>query len=331
MEFGDVNDFGTDGNREHDSDIIIYNNIGVDDETFAKNGASQKNKPLDGLQKYSISEDRYFPCGPTKDVLTSGVYDILKCDAGIYYQSHVIHSDVWLNFRNDLITKVLSEIETFWKSGEKFKKYGFLQRRGYMFYGPPGCGKSVLFKQIIERIVKSDGVVFYCGYPELLVDGLKLFRKIEPDRRVVVIFEDVDALIVRYGDSALLSYLDGEDSSDNILNLFSTNYPERLDKRLVNRPCRIDRLIPIGYPDEQMREYYFSEKLGIEKDELSQWVSLTKNFPFAALTELVISVKCLGNSLEESAAILRKLTTSKLDSDSFFEKKAVGFGACSGG
>ena len=41
--------------------------------------------------------------------------------------------------------------------------------------------------------------------------------------------------------------------------------------------------------------------------QMAQWVQMTDGLSFAALAELVISVRCLGNGLEESAAHLRSL------------------------
>ena len=42
-------------------------------------------------------------------------------------------------------------------------------------------------------------------------------------------------------------------------------------------------------------------------DELAKGVELTDGLPFAALAEMVISVCCLGNELEEAAKLMRSL------------------------
>lgn len=269
--------------------------------------------------QYSQFGEGYIPCGATKTKLNTGVYSVHRTDTGLpLFVPSPVKSDEWLTFRDDLIEDVVGEIEKFWDRRDVFKQYGYLQRRGYMFYGPPGTGKTILLKQIIEKILKRDGIVILAdNSPDLVSLGLKHFSKIEPNRNIVCIFEDIDAIVDRYGESNLLSLLDGEDSVDHVLNLASTNYPEKLDKRLVGRPRRFDRIIKIGYPEPDMRKFYFTEKLKLSDKEVQEWVDATENFTFAAMTELVISVKCLGNSFEKSLKRIQDLLDTKPSSSDF--------------
>src|SRR5262249_23195198 len=75
-----------------------------------------------------------------------------------------------------------------------------------------------------------------------------LFRQVEPDRPIVCVFEDIDAIIAVYGDSDLLQWLDGNQQVDRAGNLASTNYPEKLDRRIIARPRRFDRILRIATP-----------------------------------------------------------------------------------
>jgi SpoVK/Ycf46/Vps4 family AAA+-type ATPase len=103
-----------------------------------------------------------------------------------------------------------------------------------------------------------------------------------------------------------------------VVNLASTNYPERLDRRIVARPRRFDRLLKIGSPDARLREAFFARKLPeLTRARLACWVELSEGLPFAALTELVISVECLGHDLEAAAETLRELDRQTPSSDEF--------------
>ena len=278
--------------------------------------------------QYSRMGDNYIPCGRTSKTLKSGSYKISRTDTGLpIFEPSPIKSDAWLTFRDSLITDVTSEIKTFWNSRKNFIDYGFMQRRGYIFYGPMGSGKSVLLKQLIHSLIEMDGIVFLCdNNPDTVQNGLKFFSQIEPNRNIICIFEDIDAIIDRYGESDILSLLDGEDSVDNVLNLATTNYPEKLDRRIIARPRRFDRVIKIGYPEREMRQYYFEQKLNISKKEVTVWVDATENFTFAALSELVISVKCLGNDFDSSVKKLRDLLEIKVSSEDYKIGGRVGFG-----
>lgn len=298
---------------------------------LAAEGAESKSdeyvKQNTSFIQYSRMGDNYIPCGRTAERLKSGSYKIMRTDSGLpIFEPSPIKSDSWLTFRDSLIADVTSEIKTFWNSRQNFLDYGFMQRRGYIFYGPMGSGKSVLLKQLIHSLIEMDGIVFICdNSPDTVQNGLKFFSQIEPTRNIICIFEDIDAIIDRYGESDLLSLLDGEDSVDNVLNLATTNYPEKLDRRIIARPRRFDRVIKIGYPERDMRQFYFEQKLNISKKEVTKWVDATENFTFAALSELVISVKCLGNDFDSSVKKLSDLLGTKVSSDDYRIGGRVGF------
>ena len=285
------------------------------------------------FQQYSFFNDQYLPCGKTTKKLAPGVYHIGRTDEGKpVFQRTDVKSDEWLNFRDDIINDVTEEISNFWERGELFKSFGYLQRRGYMFYGPPGTGKTVLVKQLIDRMIKDGGVIFMCDTPPHIISpGLKAFTDIEPNRRVICIFEDIDSIIDKHGENSLLGLLDGEDSIDHVLNIATTNYPEKLDRRIVGRPRRFDRIIKITYPDKRTRDFYFRNKLKLDDgDNIDKWVNATESFTFAALTELVISVKCLGNDFDKALQRIRDLLEIKVSSDEY-KKDAGGRGFGFGG
>ena len=133
-----------------------------------------------------------------------------------------------------------------------------------------------------------------------------MFREVEPNRPVVCVFEDIDAIIDRYGESELLSLLDGDSQVDKVVNIATTNYPERLDKRIVSRPRRFDRLIKVEVPADEVRKAFLKAKLP-KTQSVDTWFKLTKGLSFAGLSECIISVICLGNDLEETIAVLKEI------------------------
>lgn len=265
------------------------------------------------------SKSNCFVVGRNTKILPSGFYTTRQNDDGSYsYYRQTVKTDELISFKNSLAAEILSEINHFWNNADKFKQYGFLQRRGYMFYGPPGTGKTAITEQIVSATVNAGGVAFMCrNDPEDFSGGLAWFRKYEPERQIVCLFEDIDSIIDRYGESDLLSCLDGENQVDHVLNIATTNYPENLDKRIINRPRRFDRIVKIGYPDAKIREQYFTTKLNIKPVEVKKWVRVTKNFSFAAMTDLVINVKCFGYTLDDSAKKVSATLNVKADSKDF--------------
>ena len=248
-------------------------------------------------------------CGRTVPRLPAGAYTVsLDCNGQPVFQGRQLLADDLIDFAGSLPGKVLLEIDKFWKLGDRFRQHGFLHRRGYLFYGKQGCGKSSLIHLIVSRSAAAGNVAFFCEQPDEFITCMEQFRAVEPQRPMVCIFEDVDAIIEEHGDSELLQWLDGNHQVDKAINLASTNYPERLDRRIIARPRRFDRILRIETPDALLRETYFARKLpGIATAELARWVELSEGLPFAALAELIISVRCLGNDLAKSAALLKDL------------------------
>ena len=272
---------------------------------------AREEKEKVGLLQWQVAGNIYNACGGTAKRMKSGVYNLFALDGGepAFAKTELI-TDELLAFDQGVAKDVLAEIKDFRGKGEIFRKYKFLHRRGYMFFGPPGSGKTCLVNQIINQSLGTDGVAFMCDTnPSLVERALKSFRAVEPDRFIVCLFEDIDAILACYGEAQLLSLLDGENNVDNVLNIATTNYPKRLDRRIVARPRRFDRVIRIGMPSEDMRRAYFEKKMQItDKAELEKFVKLTKDFSFASCADVVISVKCLDKNLEETIETLKLLS-----------------------
>ena len=285
----------------------------------------------------SISLVQWAVCGPhtykpvssTFPKLQSGVYSIAVSQYhGIIYQRKNICVDDLLRFPDSVSDKILAEITTFWGKGKKFQEHGFLHRRGYLLHGPAGSGKTCLVQQIIADIVNADGLVFQCtNHPAVFNDGLSQFRKVEPHRPVVCLFEDIDAIVEEHGEDEILTLLDGENQIDRVLNIATTNYPEKLDKRLVARPRRFDRVLEIGMPSPAVRKMYFEKKLNISGMEIDKWVASSDGFSFAACAELVISVCCFEKKFEEAVGTLKEMMNANLNSSKYDRESSVGFGS----
>src|SRR5947209_4779561 len=271
----------------------------------------------------------YEACGTTHRVLPAGAYG---CSLNQYGEPQFVVKDLQvddlIDFADSLPSQILREIDNFWSLGEKFRRYGYLHRRGYLLYGPQGSGKSSVVHQVVHRIIKAGHVAVFCEHPGLLTRAMEVFRKIEPDRPVVCLFEDIDAIIETHGDSELLQWLDGSHQINKVINIATTNYPERLDRRIVSRPRRFDRIIKIEAPTTTIRETYLSRKLPelAANGQLEHWLTVTEGLSFAALAELVISVACLGNTLEETVNVLRMLDDQQPTSKEFDRPGNMGFG-----
>lgn len=275
----------------------------------------------------SVGAKTYKAFSSTHPKLPAGAYTVTldRNDGKIVYIKRDIQTDFIIRFQESWADKILTEIDTFWSCSDIFKKSGFLHRRGYLLYGPQGTGKSSLVQQIISDIIARDGIVLICENTRFFNLALTTFRQAEPERNLVCIYEDIDAIIRQYGEDELLSILDGANMVNRVLNIATTNYPESLDKRIVSRPRRFDRVIKILAPSDDVRMEFLKQKLP-KAARHKDWLEKTRGLSFAGITEAIISVVCLGNDLDETIRILTDMENGHPSSEDFGTKKKIGFG-----
>jgi transitional endoplasmic reticulum ATPase len=154
---------------------------------------------------------------------------------------------------------------------EKFEKFGMTPSRGVLFYGPPGCGKTLLAKAVASEC--SANFVSIKG-PELLTmwfgeseaNVREVFDKARSAAPCVLFFDELDSIGTARGSGGgeaggagdrvmnqLLTEIDGVGVKKNVFFVGATNRPELLDEALL-RPGRLDQLIYIPLPDLPARQ-----------------------------------------------------------------------------
>ncbi len=285
--------------------------------------AMDKNKTF---SKWNTSDGNIFtPAHVCSDELPSGLYEIKASQSiGIYFSRINISTESILKLPDSNSEKVVKGIADFWDQEEVFKKYQLTYKRGILLWGPPGSGKTCTIKLIIDDVIKRGGIALKFCNPELFSEGIKILRDIQPDTPIVVIMEDLDTTVETYDESMIINILDGVDRIDKVIFLATTNYPEKLGQRIINRPSRFDRRYKIDYPSEEARKLYFNhlfDKAERKEYDLDKWVEDTKDMSLAHLRELFVAVVILKNPYEESIELLQLMRDSISDEDG----KSTGF------
>jgi SpoVK/Ycf46/Vps4 family AAA+-type ATPase len=186
----------------------------------------------------------------------------------------------------------------------------------------------------MEDVVKREGIVIKFSDPYLFIDGMRVLRQIQPKTPVVVILEDIDSTLQMFNESEILNILDGVNEVKKIVFLATTNYPEKLGARIVNRPSRFDKRFRIGYPSKESRKMYFefligggnADKLEQKIKELDlnidQWVEDTEDMSIAHLKELFVQVIIIGDPYEEAIETLKSMKEDLVDKE---EGSKLGF------
>jgi energy-coupling factor transporter ATP-binding protein EcfA2 len=232
----------------------------------------------------------------------------------------------------DLPTEyILNQIKKFWSKKEEYAKYGFLQKRGILLYGPPGCGKSSIIAMLKRQIVELDGVVFGLEDFETLTSGLREFREVEPERPVMTIAEDLETYLegsngsnVAKSETAALALYDGENQINNVVHIATTNKPDALADRFIRRPGRFDLVIGLHAPTRNTRKAYLESicKTGLTNEQLNDILDKTKGLSLAYMREIATTFLVLEIPLEET---IKRLTKNAKQNFSEREGFSVGF------
>lgn len=272
--------------------------------------------------------DAYFPVSEVVQELPPGAYRCRDSNRGPYLEKMPIEIDSLLTLPDGAVEILLAEFKKFWTLRENFSARGFTFKRGLLMWGPPGSGKTSAIWQMTQELVRLHrGVVVFIEHPGLATACIGILRRIEPERPMITIMEDLDALVGQYGDHGFLALLDGETQISNVVHVATTNYPEYLDRRFVDRPSRFDTIMHVGMPSADARRVYFSAKEpSLEKATLVRWVARTDGYSIAHLREVIIAIKCFDQPEDAVFDRLDGMRSQKIESDgSGGQRRVVGF------
>ena len=279
---------------------------------------------------WAQSGDGFFPVTEVVNKLPAGAYRARDSNRGPYLEKMPIEIDSLLNLPDSASEALLDEFKKFWTLRDNFRKHGFTFKRGMLLWGPPGSGKTSAIWQMTQALVKDqNGIVLFIEQPTLSALCLGLLRRIEPSRPLICVYEDIDALIERHGEHEFLAMLDGETQTNEVVHVATTNYPEKLDKRFVDRPSRFDTIMLIDMPGEDAREAYLKAKdPDIDEVTLRRWVDKTDGYSVAHLREVIVAIRCFEQPEGEVFTRLDAMRTERLTSDGEGGKRRsnVGFG-----
>jgi len=281
-----------------------------------------------GVKRWAALHDAFWGATQTHDELPPGLY---RCgvaqDVGPVLRRQAVETDDLLELPDDAGTEIIGEFTRFWELEAEFAKRGFTHKRGYLLWGPPGSGKTSTLQLLIKRLIAAhQGIVLLLDHPDVAARCLQMVRQIEARRPVVAVLEDLDALVRRHGENEFLALLDGEAQIGRIVFLATTNYPERLDRRFIDRPSRFDTIRYLGMPGAAPRRAYLAAKEPslVEEGAIDEWVKVSDGFSLAHLKECIIAVRCFGRPLEEVVARLEEMRRRHPNSEQAPDKPSWG-------
>ena len=150
---------------------------------------------------------------------------------------------------------VASEIKRWLDSEDWHAKRGIAWRRGYLFEGAAGTGKTAFARAMAEDLDLPISVFDLASMSNK--DLRTEWAKALSGAPCMVVLEDIDGVFhgrenvcsaERAGSGgltfdALLNCVDGVERANGVLLIVTTNHPDLVDPALAHRPGRIDRVV----------------------------------------------------------------------------------------
>ena len=199
-----------------------------------------------------------------------------------------------------ILEDIQTQVDAFFGSPDLYRKHNIPHRRGFLFVGSPGNGKTMMVRHLVRHCwvnYKTRVAVFapleqddrHCLKPA--------FKFATRDGAGIVILEEIDSIMKEgyLGRATILETLDGLNSQNGTLVLATTNNPEDVDPALAHRPSRFDRVWHFHSPDLQLRSRYLRDAF-VELDVgiVNEIAAKTNGWSFAYLHELRTSALVLS-------------------------------------
>lgn len=220
---------------------------------------------------------------------------------------------------NDLKKEIKDSIEGFLNAESFYKENRIPWKRGMIFFGEPGCGKTQTLKIILSEY-NFKPVTIMSGNPQKDMMLAEAFQFAEDHGPSLLFLEDLPELLNGVDESHFLQLLDGVSSHEGLLVIATANDLSGIKSSLTDRPSRFDRKIHFPLPDKEMTIKFlktrfkniFKQK---EYNDLAQKIMKHK-FSFAYLKELYVTSAHIAisknrkqqnyNDVEEALSILTK-------------------------
>jgi hypothetical protein len=197
-----------------------------------------------------------------------------------------------------LVSQIRDDFAQFLAARPTYAEHRVPWRRGVLFVGPPGNGKTLCVKALVRDLrlpcIYVQSFEAQHATPQHAME--EVFERARATAPCLLVLEDIDSLVTEASRSFFLNELDGFAANTGIITIATTNHAERLDPSIVERPSRFDRKYHFELPSAPTRAAYVAlwnarlhAQMQLSELGRARVVELTDGFSFAYIQEVFVA------------------------------------------
>jgi len=254
--------------------------------------------------KYIKFRDEYEEWCKARNKSTSEIYVV--GGNPIEYDEDITWDDIYLP--EETKNQIQTSVEGFLNSKDVYKNAKVPWKRGLLFYGSQGNGKTSTIRAIISQY-NLKPVTIQPGISQVDEALEEAFAYAQEHGPSLIYLEDLGELLTNINSSHFLQLLDGIESKEGVLVIATANDLRKINQNITDRPSRFDRKIEFKNPDKDLTIKYlkkwYKKILTIKDYNTISTQTVNNNFSYAYLKELYFS--SIFYAIKENRKIPKKI------------------------
>jgi GTPase SAR1 family protein len=165
---------------------------------------------------------------------------------------------------HSLLENITDHVNDYFENVNRYCINNKAGNKNILIYGEQGTGKTSIIRYLSHKYKDTKSVVFCKDFGAIIRHATNCSKYKVP---TIIILEDAEGVLA-HNESFVKNFLSGVDTPQNLsgcYTIFTSNYPNKIEKTICNRKGRIDRFFKISKFEKNSEDLKNCIKLYFEK------------------------------------------------------------------